>query len=99
MVRLKHDPMYDERSTKVADAAKSCPTWDREALILKIQIIDSCTRREAGRQVDQMAHSFIHHLEDPPTAPVYVRHRTECSRLSGWLPRANLLPILEHGRS
>ena len=94
----KHNPMNDEQSTKPAESLSSFPSWDREALILKIQIIDSCTRREARRQVDEMAHSLIRHLEDPPTVPVYVRYRTEC-RLSRWLPRANLLPILEYGRT
>ena len=99
MDMLKHAPVYDEQSTKLADAAKSFPSWDRDARILKVQIIDSCTRREARRQVDKMAQSFVRHLEEPPRAPVYVRYHTGWSRLLPRLPRTNLFPMPANGRT
>jgi hypothetical protein len=106
----KHDPMYHEQSFRLADAPNSVPSWDREALILKIQIIDSCTRTEARRQVNDMAVGFSQLAGPPfssrprdreatPTAPVYVRYRTDYSKLSRWPPRTNVLPLMEPGRT
>jgi hypothetical protein len=93
MDMLKHDPMYDESSAKPANACSSFPSWDREALILKIQNTDSCGHREAGRQVDEMAQCLIRLLKAPPTAAVYVRHRADCSRIFRWLPPNHLIAV------
>jgi hypothetical protein len=106
----EHDPMYDERSTKLAHVPNAFPSWDRETLALKIQANDGCTRREAKSQIDRMARSFSQFARAPSpispfdlrvsrTAQVYVRYHADCSRRPGCQRRMNRAPVLEHCRS
>jgi len=105
----KHDPTYDGQSSWLDETLDSFP-WNREALALKIQAIDGCSRRAARRQVNDMAVCFTllagspfssrpRHLEATPVAPVYVRYRRDCTKLSGWLLRTSQLPLVEPHRT
>ena len=87
----RHNPMYDEQLDTLASPPNAVPSWEREAMVPKVQSVDGCLPREVRRQIDERAQSLCVLVRPPPSrrprhvaaqlnAPVYVR-RTDCSRL------------------
>ena len=54
----KRIPLHEHQPNKLADAPSSFPSWDREAVVRKIQKIDGFSRREAEMQIDATATEF-----------------------------------------